>query len=322
MSKKIALFWPGDYREYPNQAALPNIEEATSQLEQALKKLGHDSYRIEGYLTRPHEAIEKLGPVDDPMIGVCVHWFYGPHTTDGVVGKDNPLLLASNFSGTWPGLVGLLNTGACLESLGRPFSRVWTDAEDWTKDNAFMGRLEEWCSTGRIAYPEDEIAYHAPISESASHIAREVADDIKKRRILAMMLGDTSMGMINGYFGPRLLNKVGFTELKVDQAWIIKRGEDISQDRIDAAYQFVCDKGLTFHHGEEGAEDFTPEATKEQLRDYLTVLGMVEEFKAENVRRVISPLTAKKVLGMMEAVVRDGTGTNAQIPGYRVADEN
>ena len=60
---------------------------------------------------RADEAIEKLGPVDDPLIGVCVHWFYGPHTTDGVVGKDNPLLLASNFSGAWPGLVGLLNTG-------------------------------------------------------------------------------------------------------------------------------------------------------------------------------------------------------------------
>ena len=39
-----------------------------------------------------------------------------------------------------------------------------------------------------------------------------------------MMLGDTSMGMINGYFGPRLLNPHGFTEHKIDQAWIIDRG--------------------------------------------------------------------------------------------------
>ena len=127
MSDKIALFWPGDYRALPNETALPNIQEATLQLEKALKKLGRESYRIEGYLTKPHEAIEKLGPVQDPMIGVCVHWFYGPHTTDGVVGKDNPLLLASNFSGEWPGLVGLLNTGACLESVNRKFSRAWTN---------------------------------------------------------------------------------------------------------------------------------------------------------------------------------------------------
>jgi L-fucose isomerase-like protein len=281
MTQKIALFWPGDYREYPNEAALPNIEEATTQLEQALKKLGRESYRIEGYLTRPHESIEKLGPVDDPMIGVCVHWFYGPHTTDGVVGKDNPLLLASNFSGTWPGLVGLLNTGACLESVGRPFSRVWTDADDWTKDETFMTRLEQWCTTGRIAYPETEIAYQVPISVNASRVAQEVADEIKKRRILCLMLGDTSMGMINGYFGARLLNTIGFTEHKVDQAWIIKRGEDIEQERIEDAYQFVLDKGVTFHHGEKGAEDFTAEATKEQLRDYLAVLGMIDEFKAD-----------------------------------------
>jgi L-fucose isomerase-like protein len=281
MTQKVALFWPGDYRELPNQEALPHIEGATVQLEQALKKLGRDSYRIEGYLTRPHEAIEKLGPVDDPLIGVCVHWFYGPHTTDGVVGKENPLLLASNFSGTWPGLVGLLNTGACLESVGRSFSRVWTDVDDWSKDDTFMARLEEWCTTGRIVYPEDEVGYQTSISTEASRLARQVAGEIHRRRALCLMLGDTSMGMINGYFGPRLLNKIGFTEHKIDQTWIIKRGEDIDPKRIDDAYRFVCDKGVTFHHGEAGAEDFTPEATKEQLRDYLTVLGMVEEFKAD-----------------------------------------
>ena len=108
MSSRIAIFWPGDYRARPNEQALPQVTEATAQLERALGKLGHRSYRVDGYLTKPHEAIEKLGPIDDPMIGLYVHWGYGPHTTDGVVGKDNPLLLASNFSGTWPGLVGLL----------------------------------------------------------------------------------------------------------------------------------------------------------------------------------------------------------------------
>ena len=115
MASPIALFWPGDLRQRPNQLAEPNAEEATRQLERALTRHGRQTYRVPGFLSKPHEAIEKLGPIQDPMIGVCVHWFYGPHTTEGVVGKDNPLLLASNFSGQWPGLVGLLNTGACLE---------------------------------------------------------------------------------------------------------------------------------------------------------------------------------------------------------------
>ena len=119
MSNKVAVFWPGDYRAKPNEWALAQSRETTSQLVGALKKLGKAPYVIEGYLTRPDESIAKLGPVDDPMVGVFVHWTYAPHTVDGVVGKDNPLLLASNFSGTWPGLVALLNTGASLESVGR-----------------------------------------------------------------------------------------------------------------------------------------------------------------------------------------------------------
>ena len=281
MRRRVAIFWPGDYRPKPNEQAYPSCLEATCQLEVALQRLGREPYRVGGFITKPHEAIEKLGPITDPMIAVCVHWFYGPHTVEGVIGKDNPLLLASNFSGTWPGLVGLLNTGACLESVGRKFSRVWTDADDWTKDECFMARLDEWTSTGQVSYPTDEIAYHAPISHGAAVLAHSVAARVRERRILALMLGDTSMGMINGYFGPRLLHRVGFAEHKVDQAWIIDRGRYISGERIDDALKFVKGNGVTFHYKEPGAEDFDENATREQLRDYLTVLDIVTEFKAD-----------------------------------------
>ena len=42
MSNKVAVFWPGDAREIPNQLALPSMQEATTQLVQALKKLGRE----------------------------------------------------------------------------------------------------------------------------------------------------------------------------------------------------------------------------------------------------------------------------------------
>lgn len=281
MGKRVALFWPGDGRSIPNELARPSMEQATSQLEKALRKLGREPFRIEGFLSKPHESIEKLGPVTDPMIAVCVHWIYGPHTVEGAVGKDNPLLLASNFSGQWPGLVGLLNTGACLEMMGRPFSRAWTDADDFTADDVFMSRLDEWCSTGRIHYSEEGLSYHTAISPSASATARTVAAQLRARRALILMLGDTSMGMINGYFGPRLLARHGFSEHKVDQAWIVDRGKRIDPARIEAAFAFVREKGVTFHWGEAGAGDFDEHATKEQLRDYLAVLDLTREYKAD-----------------------------------------
>jgi L-fucose isomerase-like protein len=281
MSQRIALFWPGDLRQRPNELARPNAEEASLQIERALAKLGRQSYRVPDFISKPHHAIEKLGPIDDPLIGVCVHWFYGPHTTEGVVGKDNPLLLASNFSGQWPGLVGLLNTGACLESLNRPFSRIWTTASDWTADETFMARLEEWCSHGRIRYAEDDLSYDATVAPEARERAREVAAGLRARRALVLMLGDTSMGMINGYFGPRLLNKYGFAEHKIDQAWILDRGPQVPDRRIDDALRFVKDRGATFHWQEPGVADFTEQATREQLRDYLVVRDLVDEYKAD-----------------------------------------
>ncbi len=279
--KKVGIFWPGDYRPRPNEWALPQAEEATGQLERALRKLGREPYRVPGFLTRPHEAIQKLGPIDDPLVGVFVHWAYGPHTCDGVVGKDAPLLLASNFSGTWPGLVALLNTSACLESIGRKHSRIWTQAPDWSADADFMARLDEWCSTGQVRYRTDELHAGGPVSAEAQSRAEKVVAAIRKRRVLALMLGDTSMGMINGYFGPRLLAKLGFAEHKVDQAWLPGRMKNVAEDRVEAAFRFVREKGVTFHWREKDAEDFTEEATRTQLRMYLAVLDLLDEFQAD-----------------------------------------
>jgi L-fucose isomerase-like protein len=86
------------------------------------------------------------------------------------------------------------------------------------------------------------------------------------------------MGMINGYFGPRLLASYGFSEHKIDQAWIIDRGRGIEDRRIADALVFVKAKGVTFHWGEGTATDFTEQSTREQLRDYLAVLDLVGEY--------------------------------------------
>ena len=283
MARKVAIYWPGEYVEKPNELARPQAEESTRQLERALQKMGLQPYRVEGFIDRPHKSIEKLGPIDDPMIGVHVHWVWGAHTVDGTVGKDNPLLLASNYKRQWPGLVGLMNTSACLWSVGRNHSRIWTDADDWTSDTVFMERLDEWCTTGRIAYPTDGVSYAGVVSRAEIAVARQVAEEIRKRRIMIMMLGDTSQGMINAYFGSRLLTRYGFTEHKVDQAWIIERGSSISDKRIRDGLNFVRDKGVCFHWGEKASDssDFGEEHTREQLRDYLVVLDLVKEFKAD-----------------------------------------
>ena len=256
---RITMFLPGDYRPVPNQLADPNVRTFVEALSSAVSHLGHEVNLIDEY----------------PMIGVYAHWVYGPHTTDGVVGSDAPLLLASNFDGTWPGLVGLLNTGACLTSLQRKHSRLWSDASDLTGDNWFMDCLDTWVRTGSIDH--DDACIHDAPAPRDSKIVDEVYAGMRAKRPLVMMLGDTSMGMINGYFGPQRLAKVGFSEHKVDQAWIIEAGKTISEKRIDDALAFVRDKGVEFHYG----DDFTEDATRGQLRAYCAVLDFLEEFRCD-----------------------------------------
>ena len=80
MSRNVTIFLPGDYRELPNQWARPQVKSTVANLRKALRKLGRKPRLIDTFLTRPDQSISELGQVDDPMVGVFVHWTYGPHT--------------------------------------------------------------------------------------------------------------------------------------------------------------------------------------------------------------------------------------------------
>src|SRR5207248_9509189 len=124
---------------------------------------------------------------------------------------------------------------------------------------------------------EDELPRSGAVAPAAQALGERVAGEIRKRRVLALMLGDTSMGMINGYFGPRLLSKHGFAEHKVDQAWLPGRVQKVEARRVEDAFRFVKDRGIAFHWRENGAEDFTEDATKTQLAKYLAALDLLDE---------------------------------------------
>src|SRR6202008_3468687 len=74
---------------------------------------------------------------------------------------------------------------------------------------------------------------------------------------------------------------IGFSEHKVDQAWLLERTRNVSDSRVDDALRFVQDKGGVFHWQEAGDDHFPPPASREQLRGYLAVLDLLDEFKAD-----------------------------------------
>ena len=71
-------------------------------------------------------------PPDAPLMVVEAVWQYSHHVLHGLWTHRGPILTVANWSGEWPGLVGMLNLNGCLTKAGVPFSTLWSD--DFTDD--------------------------------------------------------------------------------------------------------------------------------------------------------------------------------------------
>ncbi len=59
-------------------------------------------------------------------------WQYTSHVLAGLTRHRGPILTLANWSGQWPGLVGLLNLNGSLTKAGIRYSSIWS--EDFTDD--------------------------------------------------------------------------------------------------------------------------------------------------------------------------------------------
>jgi hypothetical protein len=59
---------------------------------------------------------------DAPLVVAEAVWQYSGHLWAGLLSHRGPILTVANWSGQWPGLVGMLNLNACLRKAGVPFS--------------------------------------------------------------------------------------------------------------------------------------------------------------------------------------------------------
>jgi L-fucose isomerase-like protein len=57
--------------------------------------------------------------------------------------------------------------------------------------------------------------------------------------------------------------------------------QQVKDDRVEAAFRFVQEKGVQFHWREKDAADFTEDSTRTQLRMYCAVQDLVNEFHAD-----------------------------------------
>src|SRR5262245_30425226 len=123
-AKDVYLVASGDLRLSANQRCWPAQQEMERTLGRAISEAGYNLVRA--HQEQPgagHGFIDsqKLGmqvfreiPPTSPLIVAEAVWQYSHHVLAGLTTHRGSILTVANWSGQWPGLVGMLNLNGSL----------------------------------------------------------------------------------------------------------------------------------------------------------------------------------------------------------------
>src|SRR5581483_5082269 len=158
-SETIYLVASGDLRLSANQNCWPAQERVESAVIAALEREGrkvrrahpYDPERKHGFIDSQKYGMEVFReiPPEAPLVVVEAVWQYSHHVLHGLYRQRGPVLTVANWSGQWPGLVGMLNLNGSAAKAGIRYSTLWS--ADFT-DEFFLCGLREWLRNGRITH--------------------------------------------------------------------------------------------------------------------------------------------------------------------------
>src|ERR1044071_6968401 len=139
----------GDLRLSANQKCWPAQARAEESVMNAIRREGHtvrrghhcDPEKGHGFIDSQKHGMEVFRslPQDAPLVVVEAVWQYSHHILHGLYTHRGPILTVANWSGQWPGLVGMLNLNASLTKAGVRYSSLWS--VDFT-DQVFLRGLK------------------------------------------------------------------------------------------------------------------------------------------------------------------------------------
>lgn len=216
---EILLVSSGDLRLLANQNCWAAQVEMEKKLIAAIEKLDWAVKRA-----HPFDADKKHGFIDSQRMGMDIFrnidpnqtlivaesvWQYSHHVLAGLTKHRGPILTVANWSGQWPGLVGMLNLNGCLTKASILYSTIWS--ENFT-DDFFSDGLQKWLSTGKISYDQSHVKSFAlskiPLSDDQK--GRTFAKSLKERKVIMGVFDKGWMDMYNAIIPEELLPKIGF----------------------------------------------------------------------------------------------------------------
>ncbi len=291
-SKTILLVANGDLRSSANEVCWPAQHAMEQTLAAAVAKLGYKLVRAHpykaaqkhGFISSQKEGMEVFAGLDPktPLIVAEAVWQYSHHLLAGLISHQAPILTVANWSGTWPGLVGMLNLNGSLTKAGVKYSTLWS--EDFT-DEYFLTGLKSWLSTGVAKHKTAHVKplAKATVPPKARALAKKIADDLRRRKSIMGIFDEGCMGMYNAIIPDELLFKTGVYKERLSQSALYYGATQVGDDEAKAVYQWLLAKGMKFHLGTDDKTELTEAQVLWQCKTYVAALRIADEFGCESI---------------------------------------
>src|SRR3989304_712764 len=324
--KQVLLVASGDLRLSANQNCWPKQKEMEDTLAKAVAAAGYEVVRA-----HPYKPDEKHGFISSQKEGLAVFakidpkaklivaesaWQYSYHILPGLLSHQGPILTVANWSGTWPGLVGMLNLNGCLTKAGKKYSTLWS--EDFT-DKMFVSGLKKWLAKGKVKHPVNHVKPLKKIKIPAAErkLGKALAEQLACEKAIMGIFDEGCMGMYNAIIQDELLNPLGVFKERLSQSALYY---ETTQVRDDEAYQvrrWMEDRGMRFITGPNEETDLTDNQIHMQCKMYIAAVRMADDFGCDLIG-IQYQQGLKDLLPASDLV--EGTLNNAERPPVRSRD--
>jgi hypothetical protein len=288
--KTVLLVANGDLRQSANEVCWPAQNAMEQKLTSALARFGYRLVRAHpykpekrhGFIGSQKEGMEVFASLDPkkPLIVAEAVWQYSHHLLHGLVSHQAPILTVANWSGTWPGLVGMLNLNGSLTKAGVRYSTLWSENFD---DEHFLQGLATWLETGAVTHRTNHVRSLARtnIPTRARSVARRIAADLRRRKAIMGVFDEGCMGMFNAIIPDHLLLPTGVYKERLSQSALYYSATQVSDAEARAVYAWYLQKGLRFHLGTDEATELTEGQVLWQCKTYVAACRLADEYGCE-----------------------------------------
>jgi L-fucose isomerase, C-terminal domain len=284
---QVLLVASGDLRPAANRNCWASQAALEERLSRAVADCGCELVRAHafkpdqghGFIGSQKEGMEVFAGIDPNarLIVAEAVWQYSHHVLHGLVTHQGPILTVANWSGTWPGLVGMLNLNGSLTKAGVAYSTLWS--EDF-RDDFFVHGLRKWLQRGAIRHKTDHVVplTNVRIPGNVRKLAAAIAQELRQKKAIMGVFDEGCMGMFNAIIPDSLLNPTGVFKERLSQSALYYETTQVPDEEAAAVRRWLEQRGLRFVTGGDPETELTFDQIHQQCKMYVAALRIADDF--------------------------------------------